>query len=323
MPKSLQELVSIDRRRLANQYAHIDYLEDFAHQCQPIATSDAARKVSASRRLLQDPYAYLDERGEFSAAGLDTHALAAAHSTHGAAKSSLSRKAVLGVRHSDREIERQVRRLHKRLWRERADLWPNGVPKDPIDILDPAIALSLIGYDYELVDGLGQYRTSSGLIEVAGVIDQPSRTVKISGQFRLSERHFTLAHELGHAVLHPSNIGTHRDRAKEGPAFSRDPVEIQADKFATFFLLPARLVSSRFAQIFGSGSFELNDDTAFALSGSSFHNFKSKHPQKHDLCLLLASTGRFNGQNLVPLAEQFRVSAKAMAIRLEEIGLVA
>lgn len=320
MSKSLLELVSIDRRRLANQYAHIDYLEEVPNMATP---EPLAQRVSASRRLLEDPYAYLDDHGEYAAVGPESMATAA--TKDGLDLAFMSRRGQsISVSHpSDQEIERHVKRLHKRLWRERASLWSDGVPKDPVDILNPAVALGLIGYGYELVDGLGQYPTDSGRIEVAGLIDQPSRTVKLSGQFRLVQRNFTLAHELGHAVLHPQHIGVHRDRAMEGPTFSRDPVEFQADKFATFFLLPERLVRSRFVQVFGTDSFELNDDTAFALSGSSFHEFTAKHPHKRDLCRVLASTGRFNGQNLVPLADQFRVSTMAMTIRLEELKLVA
>jgi Zn-dependent peptidase ImmA (M78 family) len=302
MTKSFRSLVSQSRRLLQNPYAHIEYLESSFDQAGDDDTEMAsAERIAASRRLLQNQYAYLDDRGGFTA---------------------LSKRNRDHHRSQD-DINEQVRQLHGRLWEERSSIWPTASTRDPIDLLDPAAALRLLGYEYELADGLGKYRTRSALIEVAGLIDPSSKLVRVSRQFPTTVQLFTVAHELGHAVLHPSMYGVHRDRPMDGSVHSRARIEIEADKFATCFLMPSRLVCSRFEQTFGKAPFVLNDDSAFAFSGRTLTEMQSRARTPRELSRLLANTERYNGQPIVSLAAQFRVSVEAMAIRLEELALVS
>ena len=55
--------------------------------------------------------------------------------------------------------------------------------------------------------------------------------------FSLETIKFTIAHELGHALLHP-NMVLHRDRPMDGSKSlqSKDYKELQANKFAAYFL---------------------------------------------------------------------------------------
>ena len=189
-------------------------------------------------------------------------------------------------------------------------------------MLDPVIALKFIGYDCDLDETLGQFYSSGKLIEVAGTIDKSSSKVHISRRFGNHIRNFTAAHELGHALLHQTS-GLHRDRPLDGTIISRDPVEREADKFATFFLMPTKLVKTTFEKFFLTDKFFLNEETAFALGLSDFMELKEKVKPLRQLSKMLASAEYYNGRHFVSLANQFRVSTEAMAIRLEELELLA
>ncbi len=263
------------------------------------------RKVSATRRLLENPYALIehlyDSDGEFETEGASTAA---------------------PRRYSDRQIEAAATNLLNRMWKERQSLWVDSLPTDPIEVRDPAIALRLIGFDYS-AEEIGQYRSEAGVIEVAGVIDRASKTVRVSPQFPQVVQLFTAAHELGHAVLHPAGGGVHRDRPIDGTRSIRDASEFEADKFASYFLMPGKLVRSQFAARFKTERFALNDDAAFAFAGKSLDDIRRRVHVRRDLSKLLASAVRYDGRSFVSLATQFGVSVEAMAIRLEELALVA
>jgi Zn-dependent peptidase ImmA (M78 family) len=315
------------RRLLENPYAYIEQFEadrdEHAReaQCSPIDGS-----IYDSRKLLENPYAYLDDNGRLSAnIGRLTAPFAQSppHERKAETGRGLPHGAKAPISYSDGEIEGKARELHELIWRQRTFIWGDKTPTDPIDMLDPAAALALIGYDFDLKESLGQYRAPSGLIEVAGQIDRESRTVRVSRQFPANVRTFTAAHELGHAVLHPSFGGVHRDRPLSGVGLSREMSEIQADKFATFFLMPAKLVRSTFMQMFQVVPFPLSEETSFALSGSSLSDLRRKYRSRRDLSKLLASTERYDGKHFRSLAARFRVSVEAMAIRIEELELLA
>jgi Zn-dependent peptidase ImmA (M78 family) len=188
--------------------------------------------------------------------------------------------------------------------------------------LDPSIALKLLGYETSVEVGLGQYETPRGMIEVAGSIDSTSRTVRISGQYPVAVQTFTTAHELGHAVLHPASSGVHRDRPLDGSTVSRDRREMEADTFATLFLMPEKLVRSRFVDMFGPAPFSVNEQTGYALFGDLFAEALPKLSTRRELSRQLSGAKHYNGRQITSLADLFHVSVAAMAIRLEELNLV-
>lgn len=297
---SLDESIIKSRLLLQNPYA---YLNDFGgYSALPINTEASSLQVTQSRIRLENPYAHLNEFGGFS--GL--HNL------------NLQKK----ERYSVDEIEQQARTLQKLIWCNRNKIWPNSVSVNPIEMLDPFIALKFIGYDCELKETLGQFHSNGKLIEVAGTIDKHSKRVHISRRFALPIRNFTAAHELGHAILHETS-GLHRDKPLDGIAKSRDPVEFEADKFASFYQMPRNLVRDIFKRLFLTDIFVLNEDAAFALGLGDYHAAKTKFKTLRQLSKLLASSEHYNGIRFVSLAGQFRVSTEAMAIRLEELGLLA
>lgn len=307
MNKSVEEITK-SRRLLQNPYAHLDGNGAFAALRKSSAPVGPylGKQITESRRLLEDPYAYLDGRGGFSASTGSGHLAA-----------SRQRR-----RYSNAEIEQKTKEVHRLIWRDRKRIWTKAVPADPIDMLDPAVALELLGYHFDLDETLGHYHENGRPIEVAGLIDNATKRVRISRQFPDSVRAFTAAHELGHAVLHEAR-GLHRDRAIDGVKLSRDIIETEADTFATNYLMPRKLVRDRFHCHFETESFIFDEDTVFELVQKSLPEFNSKHKTLRDLSRLLANAEYYNGRRFVSLASQFRVSVEAMAIRLEELELLA
>ncbi|MFZ2524573.1 MAG: ImmA/IrrE family metallo-endopeptidase [Candidatus Ferrigenium altingense] len=275
----------------------------------------SSEEIARSRRLLQHPYAYLDEFGGFSA-------LSNCSSKQADTFTAAPKKIIEESRHSHTEIERRVKNLHRRIWQNRNKIWSNVTPSNPIDMLDPVIALKFVGYDCELDETLGIFYSDGKLIEVAGTIAKSSAKVCISRRFENNIRNFTAAHELGHALLHQTG-SLHRDRPLNGTIISRDPIEWEADKFATFFLMPRKLVKTTFEKIFLTDKFFLNEETAFALGYGDFMELKGKVKPLRQLSKMLASAEQYNGRHFISLANQFRVSTEAMAIRLEELELLA
>ena len=308
-----------------NPYAHQNDVGSYSAIVDGIDINLASTdKITASRRLLQDPYSYLNEFGGFTATddslciGLGARALP--QKMQGTFASMVENKRK-NSRHSNADIETKAINLQREMWKSKNQIFLDSKLPTPLDILDPAIAFALIGYDFDLEETLGQHFSDGRQIEVAGTIDDSSKQVRISRQFAHDVRNFTAAHELGHALLHDAR-GLHRDRPLDGSAIAREAIEIEADKFASYFLMPGKLVRTSFENLFGTASFFLDEGTSFALSRGTSINLDRNCRNLRDLSKILASCESFNGIRFVSLARQFRVSPGAMAIRLEELGLV-
>jgi len=325
MTKSLSDRITESRRLLQNPYA---YLNDFggysafSDHDQPATQSE----ITKSRLLLGDPYAHLDESGDFEALSNSSHTRDDVFSD--APQGTTPKYIPLEIntpkkdRYSNIEIEQHAISLQRRMWHDRSQIWADATPSNPIDILDPTIALKLMGYNVDVYETLGQFYIDGKLIEVAGTIDKSSKQVHISRRFPFNIRSFTAAHELGHALLHESS-GLHRDKPLDGAIISRNSVEIEADKFATFFLMPQKLVQAAFRRIFLTERFFLNEETAFALGLGDYDSLNNKTKILRQLAKLIASAEQYNGVHFTSLANYFRVSTDAMAIRLDELELLS
>lgn len=310
-----KQQISENRRLLQNQYAFLDGEGGFDAAPKNVETSDA--QISNNRLLLGNQYAFIDGAGQLSAEfpkplpSIDLN-------------SEELRMPPKQSRSGERWIEAAVRNLQKRIWRRRYELWPDGVPDDPVELLDPAVALNLAGFKYEMVETLGQFSNYAGTFEVAGIINRSTKSVGISRQLPFNTRRFTTAHELAHAVLH-EDVHMHRDRPLDGSAQVRgvrDRVEKEADKFASLFLMPENLLRKRFRQFFLCDKFALNEDTIFALDPAGSMRLQDRNKTLRELTRIIANTDSYNGVRFQPLADQFYVSVEAMAIRLEELVLV-
>lgn len=325
---------------LQNPYAHIDESEDDAQPYVAHAPWVSLDDPDAGQRHRQpnltldaqghgNPYANIDNTSQdaqpYFEAGAPmpwTNSPSDDSTRRGRSRPS-TRVRRQNHRITDQQIEARARALHIELWRHRREIWGDRAPSDPWQILDPAKALQWKGFRVRYRTGsLGQMHSGRRLIAVAGLIDPASRTVDISTVPPPVEQAYTLAHELGHVTLGSIGTGVHRDRALNGEALARDPDERAADKFAAAFLMPERLVRELFTAYFLTDCFELNDDTAFALRATTVETIREDFPTLRFLSRGLASARHYNSQLFPSLSERFKVSIGAMAIRLEELGLV-
>ena len=279
-------------------------------------------QIRNSRKLLQNPYAYLDGDGEFVEIARQLGVLTEKTSL-------LSVHHLLGDREkggsfSKREIKVVARELHKRMWAQRAAIWPDRKDLAPIDILDPSVALQILGYRVDVHESLGQYESGGQMFEIAGTIDNQRQHVQLSRRFSTEIRNFTTAHELGHATLH-EGTGLHRDRGLDGAfgSASRKETEVEADVFAAFFLMPGKQIREKFKRRYHTNHFTVSEATAFALISGNVADLEKKYRIRRDLARLLADTEYYNGCHFRSLASRFRVSVEAMAIRLEDLNLLS
>ena len=305
--------------------------------------------ISKSRRIYQDPYAHLNPDGGFDAVGIpavemgssgvrkklgNPYALLNDQGEYdGAEPSSLPPSRTQQVPESAKnrsgyyryeQIQRRALELQQMIWRKRHELWPGGEPADPVEMLDPAIALKALGFDFDLTETLGQHSDSRTTFEVAGIVDRAKKQVEISRRLPLNTRRFTAAHELGHVLLH-QELRMHRDKPLDGSSttvMERDRVELEADKFAAYYLMPEKLLRKRFGQLFLCDQFVLNEVTQFALDPSDSLRLSERCYTVRDLARILAKAEGYNGRYFCSLADQFQVSIEAMAIRLEELEMI-
>lgn len=221
------------------------------------------------------------------------------------------------------DIENLVRQLQNTLWLQRDCIWKNKSLKSPLDVLQPGTVLDkVMGYTYQESNSLGIYEYEGDFFEIAGIINKKEKLIQISKRFSVETQNFTAAHELAHAILHKQAI-LHRDRPLDGSSnASRSREEIQADKFATFFLMPAKLVEDIFFEIFQTDKFKINESSVLAIRGNSVSTLRKRCQDKRGLSRLLATTEYYGGKTFISLSKIFKVSIETMAIRLEELDLV-
>lgn len=321
MSNSFDQKIADSRRLLGNPYAYLDGNGKYsaAEVFNPVvpATPD---EIVVSRLKLQNQYAHLDDFGCLTAAaGTSSKEDSAASNALFGRYSGLRARRRSG-RFRRNEIERRAIEMQRLLWKHRREIWPTMESRDPVDFLDPGVAFPLIGINFERADGLGQYFAEGRQVEVAGFIDDSKMQARVSRRFSTEIQRFTAAHELGHALMHDA-VGLHRDRPLDGSSLITDPVETEANKFASYFLMPEKVVRQRFEQHFGAPPFVLTENTRFALSRGGLD--LNKCTTLRSLTGVLASATNYNGVRFRSLAEQFRVSEKAMAIRLEELKLAS
>lgn len=294
MTISTRSKVMANRLLLENPYAHIEWMERFPSDSVP---ADAVRRA---RLRLQNQYAYLEEIDGSSEKSAETPVRPSVWSFDA--------------------IESSARDMQRRLWQARQDLWLDDMPVSLATMLDPAKVCELLSYDFEVVASLGVYSDRQEQVAVAGHIDRRERVIRISRDFEPEVQLFTAAHEIGHLVLHPHIDRLHRDRGLNGLGVRRDRIELEADKFAVYFLLPERLVRKEFELRFLARKFILNDESLYSLRGrhGSGHGLK----ERRRLSRQLASAFSYNGRSFHSLASHFGVTTETMAIRLEELGIV-
>lgn len=226
-------------------------------------------------------------------------------------------------RMDDEDIENWVRTLQLLTWKHRGVIWKKNTPQDPREILDPAVIFkSVLGYHFCTIEKLEVHMIEDTVYETAGEIDQKKKQVIVSNAYPQQTQRFTGAHELGHAMLHRQNI-LHRDIPIAGDQMPRkSKEEKQADAFAAKFLMPKKLIQNDFVERFLTQNFIINQNTAFNLGGKNPSELMKECRDLDGLCRKLAESETFAGRAFPSLAEVYKVSVGAMAIRLKELGLV-
>lgn len=269
-------------------------------------------KLRSCRRLLQNPYAHLEE--------IEARDLLRLHENPYRTEQDVQEGGA-SLPRSLSEIEAIVTNLQRRLWRMRM-LMGLESGSNPVEVLQPEYAAKLLGYKYALAPSARMIGANGKQIVVAGLFDPVNRIIRVGAEIEPHVARFTGSHEIGHAVLHPHIAGLHRDRPLSGGRESRDRIEYEADKFATYFLMPGKLVRDQFVARF-LDRFRLNDESAYALFGKSASSASVFFPTRRHLSRALAEAVQFNGRYFDSMTEYFGVSVEAMAIRLEELDLVA
>jgi transcriptional regulator with XRE-family HTH domain len=210
-------------------------------------------------------------------------------------------------------------------------VWP---PVDPellvFDFLDPVHRVSL---DAEACLGCDDNGYPiAGLMRVADDMEDGGE-IRIDGSVAKTPLYsFTLAHEIGHWILHRQHILRARQqrslfderpvetqtlhRNLEGSRGKLPPEEWQANRFAAHLLMPADLVRAEFLSRYGA-------PLDYRAQCESDAAFRGLYTEKRHYSRRIAGEQYFKGGEVVrPLHEIFNVSCLAMSIRLEELGLV-
>lgn len=216
------------------------------------------------------------------------------------------------------DIEKTVRAFQIELYNESSS-------KNFDSVSNAEKAFAFLGYEIKNDLSLGAFDDYDGSIETAGTVDNVKKVVRVATKFSPPVQRYTLAHELGHAILHHKTMRTlHRDRGidsrLEHPR--RSKIEVQADRFAAFFLMPRLEMKRQFKVRFHSENLVINDDVAFHISGIGLSELKRRYNNKREISKLFASTTLYTSEPFESLNTQFKVSIEAMAIQIEELGLI-
>ncbi|NOU01030.1 MAG: ImmA/IrrE family metallo-endopeptidase [Gallionella sp.] len=225
-------------------------------------------------------------------------------------------------------IESEARKLQVQIWTEHRATRCSDAPitlSELVSLFDPEVAAYHLGVGFEYHEKIVPFGVRNVNFEIAGLIDRQAGKIAISRKFSAETIRFTGAHEIGHWILHPQQV-LHRDRPIKGLASEisrRLPQEQEADYFAACFLMPRKLVQQSLENIFNvKVPFEFNEQTSFWLCPSDPESLL--WPENSlDRALALASVNSYRGKHFTSLAKQFQVSSASMAIRLQELNLVA
>lgn len=219
-------------------------------------------------------------------------------------------------------IEWEARRLQYEIWNQRDVRYKLGVPGIPT-LFDPRNVADHCGLYFEARDKLDTDYPGGG--EAAGLWRRDRSTILVSARYSFEVQRFTAAHEIGHFILHPQ-VGDrtlHREFPLNGASSNRPPLEQEADYFSACLLMPHKAVINEFdARFTSKHPLVLTETVAYHLKidiGTLF-----SQPRGSLLFAeAVARAQQFDRLRFQPLAQFFGVSARAMAIRLEELGLVA
>jgi Zn-dependent peptidase ImmA (M78 family) len=158
------------------------------------------------------------------------------------------------------------------------------------------------------------------------VIELDTRAIETEERQR-----YTLAHELGHVVLHGASLACgeqvfsmYRVSSERRLSRDRDPRqarlrEDEAERFAGHLLMPQQAVRAHFRRLFNKDRFPASSHTV--LRRFSLPTSITSRPIEVRM-QLAERVAIFHDDGMVSLADFFGVSKTAMGRRLRELGLV-
>jgi Zn-dependent peptidase ImmA (M78 family) len=184
-------------------------------------------------------------------------------------------------------------------------------------------AVEVLGWTLEEVGSVGH--AGPDLEPIHGLTNFEAQVVTIAiDNIPAVRRNFTLAHEIGHIVLHG---GRQIDVARRVTPYRRHPssprdrltweMEQEADLFAAELLMPRRTVSDRFKQVFKATELSAVDTLRTFLRDESGGELPSGAKQIRVSEIL---AGYKPNRDTKSLQEFFGVSVGAMGKRLRELG---
>ena len=217
-------------------------------------------------------------------------------------------------------IADKARELQIELWDRQCTLW-QGENVTPIDVCDPWKAAQHLGY--EVQEGWVDSPGMRAGFQLGGFLNRPMKLIGLSDQLAQRTMRFTLAHEVGHILLHPG-LHHHREIPLHGMTEPHEPVnpkERQANHFAGCFLVPTKQLKRAFLASFGVEKLTLTDNVAFELLGGSFMSLMNTPYDSLAFDRVVAQAVRFSGRQFGALNDLFQVSPTTLAIRLRQVGL--
>jgi Zn-dependent peptidase ImmA (M78 family) len=219
-------------------------------------------------------------------------------------------------------IEKEARRLQVEIYGRRDVRYPMGAPNIPA-LFDPRNVADHCGLFYEVRARIDTDYAGGG--EAAGLWQRDRSTILVSTRFSYETQRFTAGHEIGHYILHPQ-VGDrtlHRELPVGAHTSYRPLLEQEADHFSACLLMPRGAVIAEFDARFGSKHpLVLTDTVAYHLKADERVLF-AQPARSLMFAEAVAKTQQFDRRRFQSLASFFGVSPRAMAIRLEELGLVA
>lgn len=218
--------------------------------------------------------------------------------------------------------EEKARELQLELWDRQCILWP-GEAVTPMDVCDPWVAARYLGFKVQegWLDNSG---TRAGY-ELGGFLNRSAKLIGVSDRQKPRTKLFTLAHEVGHLVMHPG-MHHHRELPMHGMTEPHEPAdrrEREANHFAGCFLVPSKQLRRAFHASFGTAGLKLTDDVAWELLGRNFTSLMNSPYHSLAFERVVAAAQRFRGNHFGALHDLFQVSVTTMAIRLRQVGLVS
>ena len=182
-------------------------------------------------------------------------------------------------------------------------------PPIPVeDIIERYLGLKLLYNDLTRVFGR----------EVLGAVYVESKTICINERLFESSSEgrlvFTIAHEVGHWVLHRQYVTEQSKAGINSPAIvcrprnAKEPIEWQADYFASCLLMPEKEIREAFEEVCASEPLVVKNSMSENDGGSGEEPYLEQWPF---IAAAMCETGGFPN-----------VSKHAMIIRLQDLGLL-